>query len=60
VQVVRGGFRGAFLSEGHGTAKRESDVGEPPNPPCNMYFGMGWFFFYYFCHLLVLLNPVSL
>ncbi len=26
------GFRGAFLSEGHGTAKRESAVGIPPNP----------------------------
>jgi hypothetical protein len=28
----RGGFRRAFLSEGHGTAKRESAVGVPPNP----------------------------
>lgn len=28
----RGGFRGAFLSEGHGTAMRESAVGVPPNP----------------------------
>ena len=28
----RGGFRSAFLSEGHGTAKRESAVGVPPNP----------------------------
>ena len=36
----RGGFRRAFLSEGHGTAKRESAVGAPPNPPCNMYFVM--------------------
>ncbi len=28
----RGGFRSAFLSEGHGTAKRESAVGVPQNP----------------------------
>jgi hypothetical protein len=28
----RGGFRRAFLSEGHGTAKRESAVGVPPDP----------------------------
>ncbi len=28
----RGGFRRAFLSEGHGTAMRESAVGVPPNP----------------------------
>ncbi len=27
----RGGFRRAFLSEGHGTAKRESAVDVPPN-----------------------------
>jgi hypothetical protein len=33
----RGGFRRAFLSEGHGTTKRESAVGAPPTPPCNMY-----------------------
>ena len=28
----RGGFRSAFLSEGHGTAMRESAVGVSPNP----------------------------
>ncbi len=28
----RGGFRRAFLSERHGTVKRESAVGAPPNP----------------------------
>ena len=28
---LRGGFRRAFLSEGHGTAMRESAVGVPPN-----------------------------
>ena len=38
----RGGFRRAFLSEGHGTAKRESAVGVPPNPPCNMYLVGNW------------------
>lgn len=27
-----GGFRRAFLSVGHRTSKRESVVGEPPNP----------------------------
>jgi hypothetical protein len=40
----RGGFRRAFLSEGHGTAKRESAVGVPPNPPCNMYCVKASFF----------------
>ncbi len=30
--MLRSGFRSAFLSEGHGTAMRESAVGEPPNP----------------------------
>jgi hypothetical protein len=33
----RGGFRRALLFEGHGTAKRESVLGAPQNPPCNMY-----------------------
>ena len=37
----RGGFRSAFLSKGHGTAKRapkpRGTVGEPPNPTYNMY-----------------------
>lgn len=30
--MLSGGFRRAFLSEGHGIAKRESAVGVPPNP----------------------------
>ena len=47
----RGGFRRAFLSEGHGTAMRESAVGVPPNPPCNMYFVMR-------CHFFILSNYI--
>jgi len=43
----RGGFRRAFLSEGHGTAKRESAVGVPPNPALQyvLCYGLGFIHF---------------
>ncbi len=53
----RGGFRRAFLSEGHGTAMRESAVGTPLNPPCNMYIvtNSNFSFFYNFYSLSIFL-----
>ncbi len=43
----RGGFRRAFLSEGHGTAMRESKDGAPPTPQCNLQFVIASVFMFY-------------